>query len=250
MILNKNLLVLTYLAIFFTLHANADTINIAVASNFSQPAKEIANRFKQQTGSSVLISTGASGTLYNQIKNGAPYTLLLAADETTSQKLAEEGYALKASQFTYATGQLVLWSSQKNFVDSKGRILFTGKFHHLAIANPKIAPYGLAAQSTITKLQLENTLKDKIVQGDNIGSTYQYVASGNAELGFVALSQVYYKGKIVSGSAWIVPSELYPAIKQDAILTVSGEKSKTAQEFLNFLKTPAAKEIMSMYGYK
>lgn len=238
------------LGTLFMTNVNADTLNIAVASNFSQPAKELADQFQKKTGSSVIISTGATGMLFNQIKNGAPYAILLAADETTVQKLIQEGYGIESSTFTYAIGQLVLWSPQKSLVDSKGHILFTGKFAHLAIANPKLAPYGLAAQAVIARLKLANSLQDKIVIGENINATYQYVISGNADLGFVALSQVYRNGKITSGSAWIIESNLYSPIKQDAVVTKASKDNKLAQQFMLFLKSSEARKIIHEYGYK
>ena len=242
-------IVLSCLSIFIEC-AHADKLNIAVASNFSQTAKQLANKFQQQTGSVVIISTGATGVLSSQIKNGAPYAILLAADEITPQYLIHDGYALESSCFTYATGQLVLWSSQKSLVDPKGRVLFSEKFNHLAIANPKLAPYGLAAATVIAKLGLTAKLQSKIIQGANINDTYQYVASGNAELGFVALSQVYHHGKLSSGSAWVVPAELFSAIKQDAVLTSVGAQDKLAQKFMLFLKSSVAKKIILEYGYK
>lgn len=231
-------------------NANANTLMIAVASDFSQVAKQLAHQFKKQTGASVIISIGATGTLFSQIKNGAPYAVLLSADITTPQQLIKQGNAVKNSCFTYATGQLVLWSAQKSLVDPQGHVLFTHAFQHLAIANPQLAPYGMAAQAVIAQLKLTQQLKNKIVEGENINNTYQYVASGNAELGFVALSQVYYQGKITSGSAWIVPANLYPVIKQDAVLTLAGAQNKLAQQFMFFLKSFAAKKIIRQYGYQ
>ena len=228
----------------------ADSINIAVAGNFSKPISEITKAFKQQTGTDINISTGSTGTLYNQILNGAPFSIFLAADESSIQKLIEKRYAISNTKFTYATGQLILWSPESNFVDPNGKILYSNKFKHIAIANPKIAPYGMAAMTVINALHLEGRLQDKLVDGENINSTYEIVASGNAEIGFLALSNVYYGGKIVSGSWWLVPSSLYAPIKQDAVITSYGAKNQLAFQFMGFLKSSEAKNIISSYGYK
>ena len=242
----KKILALVF--IFANSVAGAATLNIAVASNFSQPAKQLALKFEQQSGESVLISSGATGILAKQISNGAPYDIFFAADEATPTKLSEDGHAVAASRVTYAHGQLVLWSSQAGLADDK--VLFSNKFKHLALANPKLAPYGAAAQQVIQKLGLTKQLQDKIIQGENISATYQYVASGNAELGFVALSQVYYNGKITSGSAWIIPANLTPLINQDGVITTNGEKNPAAAKFMIFLRSKAAQQIIQQYGYK
>lgn len=228
--------------------AGAASLNIAVASNFSQPAKQLALKFEQQSGESVVISSGATGMLAKQISNGAPYDVFFAADEITPTKLIQDGHAVAASKTTYARGQLVLWSSQTGLADDK--VLFSNKFKHLAIANPKLAPYGAATQQVIQKLGLTKQLQDKIIQGENITAAYQYVASGNAELGFVALSQVYYDGKITSGSAWIIPANLTPLINQDAVITTNGQNNPLAAKFMTFLKSKTAQQIIKQYGYK
>lgn len=192
------------IAALFTGAAHAETISVAVASNFTAPMQKIAAQFEKDTGHKAELSFGATGKFYAQISNGAPFGILLAADDKTPAKIAQEGKGDAASRFTYSIGKLVLWSKQDGYVDANGEVLKTGKFQHVAIANPKLAPYGLAAEQTLTKLNLLDAIKPKFVQGENIGQTYQFAATGNAELGFVALSQVMEDGKIKAGSAWVV----------------------------------------------
>lgn len=238
--------------ILFNTIAFASNLNIAVASNFAEVAKKLVVQFEKQTGESVVISTASTAVLANQIKNGAPFVVLLAADELTPALLIKGGYAVSGTSFTYAKGQLVLWSKEPGVVDPKGQVLSDNKFKHLAIANPKLAPYGKSASMVINKMGLSQKLNNKIIQGDNIATTYQYVASGNAELGFVALSQIYDSdtGTIKNASAWIVPVTLVPLIKQDAVLTTYGKNDKTAKDFLRFLNSPDAKNIIKQFGYK
>lgn len=244
----KNILLLFFIVI--NAAVAAATLNIAVASNFSQPARQLALKFEQQSGVSVLISTGSTQILAKQLANGAPYDVFLAADESTPARLVSDGYALAGTQFTYAHGQLVLWSHQSGFIKGDDKVLFTNKFKHLAIANPKLAPYGAVAEQVIGQLGLTKQLQNKIIQGENISDTYQYVASDNAELGFIALSQVYFDGKIISGSAWIVPINLAQLINQDAVITVNGQNNPAAAKFMSFLKSKSAWQIINRYGYK
>ena len=229
--------------------AVAGEVKVAVAANFIEPMKEIAANFEKTGDYKVVLSSGSTGKFYAQIKNGAPFDMLLAADDETPAKLEEEGLSVKGHKFTYAIGKLALWSAQDNFVDNEGNVLKTQKFEHLAVASPKLAPYGLAAYETMTKLGLLETLTPKFVQGENIGQTYQFVVSGNAELGFVALSQIFKDGKLKSGSAWIVPSDLYNAIKQDAVLLNTGKDNATAKALMEYLKSDEAHKVMSAYGY-
>ena len=225
----------------------AEEVQVAVASNFTAPMKTIAADFEQQTKHKVLLSFGATGKFYAQIKNGAPFDVLLAADDVIPKKLEQEGAAVAGSRFTYAIGRLVLWSAQGNFVDPN--VLQRGNFQHLALASPKLAPYGAAAMDVLTHLGLVKSLEAKFVQGENISQAFQFVSSGNAELGFVALSQVYFNGSLKSGSAWIIPDKYYSPIRQDTVLLTSAKDKAAAQAFMSYLKTPKAKAVMTVYGY-
>lgn len=229
--------------------AHADTISVAVASNFTAPMQKIAAEFAKDTGHKAVLSFGATGKFYAQINHGAPFGVLLAADDTTPAKIASEGKGVAASRFTYAVGKLVLWSKQDGYVDAQGNVLNTGKFQHLAIANPKLAPYGMAAQQTLTQLGLLEQIKPKLVQGENIGQTYQFAATGNAELGFVALSQVMEDGKIKSGSAWMVPAAMHDPIRQDAIILNNAKDNAAAKALMDYLQGDKARAIISAYGY-
>ncbi|GHT90295.1 molybdate-binding periplasmic protein ModA [Betaproteobacteria bacterium] len=229
--------------------AHADEVQIAVAANFTAPMKAIAALFEQDTGHKVTASFGATGGLYTQIKNGAPFDVFLAADDSTPIKLEKEGAIIPGSRFTYAIGTLVLWSATEGYLDGQGEVLKQGKFAHLAIANPKTAPYGTAAIQTLTRLGLLENVQDKFVQGENITQTYQFISTGNAKLGFVALSQVYKDGKITSGSAWIVPGELYESIRQDAVLLSRGGSNPAAKALVDYLKGQKAAAVIQSYGY-
>lgn len=228
----------------------AAEVNVAVAANFTAPVKAIAEAFHAQTGDTVVVSYGATGQFYAQIRNGAPFEVFLAADDATPKKLDEEKATVPGSRFTYAVGALALWSAKKGYVDKDGKVLKENKFQHLAVADPKTAPYGLAAMQTLDKLKLTDVVKAKIVTGQNIGQTEQFVASGNAELGFVALSQIYKDGKLTSGSAWFVPESLHETIRQDAVILAKGKDNPAAKAFVAFLKGPEAKKIIESYGYK
>ena len=238
----------------FSLPTYADEIQVAVAANFTAPIQEIAAAFEKETGNKVQLISGATGKLYAQIKNGAPFDILLSADDTTPAKLESENEAVKGSHFTYATGKLVLWSATANLVDDKGAILKSDKFKHLAIGNPEAVPYGAAAVKTLKALGLLETVQAKFVQGENITQTYQFVATGNAELGFVALSQVITPNKngelkISSGSAWLVTPSLYSPLYQDAVLLNRAKDKKEAKALLGYLKSKTAQEIIKSYGY-
>ncbi len=230
-------------------HAVAADVQIAVAANFSGPIEEISQSFEKMTGHRLKISTGASGKFYAQIKNGAPFEVFLSADEQKPSQLEKDGLAVQGSRFTYAIGKLVLWSADANLVDSKGKILATGNFNKLAIANPKTAPYGEAAMQTLTALNLKSVLEPKLVIGESIGQTYQFVATGNASMGFVALSQVTKANKLIVGSAWVVPEKLYQPILQDAVLLVNGRDNVAARQFMLFLRSDEALRIIKSFGY-
>ncbi len=230
--------------------AQTAELKLAVASNFVQPAKDIAAEFEKVSGHTVSITPGATGKFYAQIVNGAPFDVLLAADDEIPAKLEKEARAVTGTRFTYAIGRLVLWSPKADFVDDGGQVLKSGKFAYLAMANPKVAPYGLAAVQAMQKMGVLSALEPKVVQGENIAQTYQFVVTGNAQLGFVALSQVFQNGKLKSGSGWIVPENLYDAIRQDAILLNAGKASPAAAALLEYLKSEKAKKIIASYGYQ
>lgn len=227
----------------------AAEVQVAVAANFMAPMKRIAAAFEKETGHQVVLTFGATGKLYAQITNGAPFDVFLAADAEVPARLEKEGAAVTGSRFTYATGQLVLWSAQAGKVDAQGKVLSTGDFKKLAIAAPKLAPYGAAAMETLTKLGLLNRLEPRIVTGESIGQAFSFVATGNAELGFIALSQIYENGHLKSGSAWLVPDALHNPIRQQAVLLGKGASNQAAIMLLAFLKTEPAKIMIRRFGY-
>jgi len=227
----------------------AAEVSVAVAANFTAPMQKIALAFAQDTGHKARLAFGSTGSLYAQIKNGAPFDLLLAADDETPERLEKEGSGVVGTRFTYAIGKLVLWSKDATLVDAKGEVLRTGNFDKLAIANPKTAPYGAAALQTLTTLGLAQGLQARLVQGESVGQTLQFVSSGNAALGFVALSQVGVDGKISQGSAWVVPEALYAPLKQDALLLKGGKDKPAAQALLRYLRGERARTILKNYGY-
>jgi molybdate transport system substrate-binding protein len=228
----------------------ADEIQVAVAANFTAPMQQIAAAFQEETGHLVKASFGATGKFYSQIKNGAPFEVLLAADDKTPTKLVEEGAASKDSQFTYAIGTLVLWSATPDFVDDEGKVLKAGNFNKIAIANPKLAPYGVASVETLTALGLLEAIEPKFVMGESINQTFQFVDTGNAELGFVALSQVMDDGKVKKGSAWIVPGKFHEPIRQDAVILNNGKDKPAAAALLDYLKGEKAHAVMTSFGYE
>jgi molybdate transport system substrate-binding protein len=230
--------------------ARADRVQVAVASNFSGALDSISKNFEKETGHQVVITAGATGKFYAQIKAGAPFEVFLSADTSTPMKLEEEGLAVPGTRFTYAIGRLVLWSSKPHFVDREGTILKAGNFEHLSIANPKTAPYGAAAMEILKKKGLDVRLGPKLVQGENIAQAHQFVVSGNAQLGFVALSQVYRDGRLASGSAWFIPDSEYNPIRQDAVILKNGENNAAARALLEYLQGPSAIEVMAALGYR
>ena len=228
----------------------ADEVQVAVAANFTAPMQRIAAQFEKDSGHQASLAFGATGKFYAQIANGAPFEILLAADDETPAKLEKEGLGVAGSRFTYAVGKLVLWSANADLVDGAGAVLKTGNFKHLALASPKAAPYGAAAIEAMTKLNVLAELQPRIVQGENISQAHQFVVSGNAELGFVALSQVYKDGKLASGSMWAVPANLYAPILQDAVLLAKGRDKPAAAALLAYLKGDKARAIIKSYGYE
>jgi len=232
-----------------TLAAQAGEAAVAVAANFAGPLAKIGEGFTAATGHTLKVTAGATGKFYTQIKAGAPFDVLLAADAQTPKKLIAEGDAVAASNFTYALGKLVLWSAQPGYVDSQGAVLSAGRFAHLAIANPKLAPYGFAGTEVLKARGLADALAPKLVTAESIAQAYEFVFTGNAELGFVALSQVAVPGKPALGSYWLVPPSLYGEIRQDAVLLKSGEKNAAAVALLAWLKGPEARAVIQSYGY-
>lgn len=240
---------LTALLCCLPVATHAETVQVAVAANFTAPMQQIAAAFEQDTGHKAVLSFGATGKFYSQIRNGAPFEVLLAADDETPARMEREGMAVANTRFTYAIGRLVLWSAKSGFVDNQGDVLNKGGFSHLALANPRLAPYGAAAMEVMTGLGLADRLQARFVMGENIAQTYQFVHSGNAELGFVALSQVYQDGKLRGGSAWIVPARLHPLIRQDAALLQKGKGNAAAGALLKYLGGDKARAIIRAYGY-
>jgi len=236
-------------ALGLALPAQAGEVTVAVAANFAAPLAKIAEGFGAATGHTLKTTAGATGKFYSQIVAGAPFEVLIAADDETPKKLVAEGHAVAGSNFTYAIGVLVLWSAQPGFVDDQGAVLATGKFSKLAVANPKLAPYGAAGLEVVKARGLSEAITPKLVTAESIAQAYQFVATGNAELGFVALSQVAVPGKPAPGSHWKVPANLYGEIRQDAVLLKPGEKSAAAAALLGYLKSPAAKAVIQAYGY-
>ena len=223
----------------------ADDTRIAVAANFTEPAKAIAQLFEEQTGHQVLLSFGSTGQFHIQIKQEAPFAVLLAADGETPKKMVDEGLAVANSRFTYAIGRLVVWGKNPN-VPAGEAVLKSGAFEKLAVANPALAPYGAAGLEALHNLGVYDALAPKLVQGNNIAQTFEFVSSGNADLGFVALSQVITK---TEGQYWVVPANLYSPIFQDAVLLHKGAEDAVAKAFLEFLRGPEALKVIEKYGY-
>jgi len=237
--------VLAAVLIAFLSAAAAREINIAVAANFTEPAKEIAALFNEKTGNEAILSFGASGPLLAQITHDAPFKVFLSADEERPKAAIEQGFALKSTLFTYAIGKLVLWSRVLDVTDGEAA-LKAGAFAKLAIANPNAAPYGAAAVETMKALGVYDALKPKIVEGNSIAQTFQFVDTKNAELGFVALSQLY---GVKEGTRWLVPQNLYAPIRQDAVLLKKGENDEVSKAFLQFLRGPEARAVIEKFGY-
>ncbi|MCY1345061.1 Molybdate-binding protein ModA [compost metagenome] len=229
--------------------ALADEVQVAVAANFTGPIQAMTADFEKSTGHKLVASFGATGQFYAQIKNGAPFEVFLAADDSTPAKLEKEGESVAGSRFTYAIGTLALWSAKEGYVDDKGEVLKGQGYQHLSLANPKTAPYGLAATQVLEHLGLTQAVAGKLVQGENITQAHQFVATGNAELGFVALSQIYKDGKVTGGSAWIVPADLHEPIRQDAVLLNKGKDNPAAKALLDYLKGEQAGKVIESYGY-
>jgi molybdate transport system substrate-binding protein len=228
--------------------ARADEVAVAVAANFTAPMQKIAAEFEKDSGHKILASYGSTGKFYAQIKNGAPFEVLLTADDETPARLIKENAAVAGTAFTYAIGKLVLWSASPAVVDAKGEVLKRGRFDHISVANPKLAPYGAAGVQVMKTLGVYDSLQGKIVTAENITQAHQFISSGNCLLGFVALSQVLKDGKI-EGSAWLVPAGLYTPIRQDAVILNKGKGKPAAEALLKYLRGAKAKTIIESFGY-
>ncbi len=234
------------ITLFATPALHAGQVHAAVASNFNAAFDELAARFSQNSGHELLASLGSSGKLYAQIINGAPYQIFLSADIERAQRLEAQGYAVAGSRYTYAIGRLVLWSVRPAYVDAAGVVLKDGAYTHLALANPKIAPYGMAARQVLERFGLWSSLQGKLVIGENIAQTLHFISSGNAPLGFVALAQAQ---ALSGGSWWLVPQELYEPIAQQAVLLQTGADNPAAKQFMDYLRSDEAKTIIRRHGY-
>jgi len=229
--------------------AQAGEVQVAVAANFAGPMASIGQAFTAATGHQLRVSSGATGKFYSQIVAGAPFEVLIAADDETPQRLLAKGHAVAGSDFVYAIGRLVLWSAQPGLVDDQGAVLAASRFSFLAIANPKVAPYGRAALEALKARGLSGALAAKLVTGESIAQAYQFVSTGNAELGFVAWSQVAVPGRPVPGSYWLVPADLYGEIRQRAVLLKHGQGNAAAIALLAYLKSAPARDLIKSFGY-
>tara|TARA_R110001592_G_scaffold69367_5_gene212580 strand:+ start:1253 stop:2053 length:801 start_codon:yes stop_codon:yes gene_type:complete len=229
---------------------HAQELMVAVASNFSTVMYDLMKDFEKIDKSKVILITGSSGKLYAQIKQGAPFDVLLSADQDKPTRLINEGIAVPNSQFTYATGSLVLWSAHEGLIRGDEGVLISSSFNKLALANSKLAPYGLAAEQVLTKLGLEKKTRLSWVQGENISQAYQFVASGNADLGFVAKSQVWANNQLIKGSVWLIPTDLYEPIKQDSVIIKSTRNIELAKKLMNFLQSKSIQEKIEKFGYQ
>lgn len=233
-----------------TTPACAAEVRVAVTSDFAAPLERIVALFQKQSGHIVNFSLGSSGKLYTLIAGGTPFDVLLSADEDTPKRLMQEGLAVGGSRFVYAQGNLVLWSTQPDLVDEKGKVLRNGNYSKLAIADPRFAPYGMAAKQTLEKLALWNGLQRKLEKAENITQAYQWAETENVDLAFVALSQIMREGKVTAGSWWLVPSKLYKPIRQSAVLLSKAQDQEAARAFLEFLKSRKVTEIIRGFGYE
>ncbi len=225
----------------------ADELRVAVASNFSETIKYLSEKFESRTDHKIKLIFGSTGRHYAQIKNGAPFDIFFAADSKRPQRLEKEGLTSAGSRFTYARGKLVLWSPDERLIDADAQVLEQANFDHLSIANPKLAPYGKAAQDFLQSRKLWKPLMKKTVRGENIGQAFHFVNSGNAELGLVAYSQVKHPDKDIKGSFWEVPTSLYSPIEQQAVML---KDSRAANDFLDYIKSDEAKQLIRRFGYE
>lgn len=239
--------IVSVVAAVLSVSVNAAEVTVAVANNFYRPMQTLAKDFHLTTGDDVALSTGSTGQLYAQIVNGAPFDLFLAADRKRPHKLESAGLA--SNRFTYAQGRLVLWSPDKLLLNGSEKVLLESKIAHIAMANPKLAPYGLAAQQAMEKAGIYSALQAKLVLGKGLNPTYQFVMTGNADVGFLAMSQVYKDGQFTAGSYWEIPADWYEPIKQDAVLLKQGRENPAAKRLLKYLTSDRAKALIASFGY-
>ena len=239
------------LSVVLSPSALAAEVLVAVSANFAAPLARIAEDFRAATGHVVLASSGPTGRFATQIAaGGAPYQVLLAGDQETAARLVAQGHAVAGTRFTYAVGRLALWSATPGRIDADGAVLAGDGFRRLAIANPKVAPYGRAAVEVMRARGLHEALAPRLVTGESVAQAYQFVASGNAELGFVALAQLRQTPATAAGSMWLVPASLHAPIRQDAVLLAVGRDSAAARALLDFLRGPRAAAVIEAYGYE
>lgn len=248
--MKKSLSVLFAGLLLWCAGAQAGEVTVAVAANFTGPMEKIAPAFEKATGHKAKVSFGATGKFYAQIKNGAPFDVLISADQTTPERLEKDGQGVPDSRFTYAVGKLVLWSATPGLVDNQGAVLKQGNFKHLAIGNPRVTVYGPAAIDVMKKMGVYEAIEPKLVLGENITQTHQFAVTGNAELAFVALSQIYKDGQYAAGSHWLVPAAMYAPIRQDAVLLVQGKENPAAVALMAYLKGDAARQVILSHGYE
>ena len=239
-------LIATLLLFLSPAMTRCDEIRVAAASNFRDALEEISVEFEKQSSHDVVLIFGATGKHYAQVVHGAPFDVFFAADTARPERLEKEGLAVAGSRFTYAIGRLALWSTNADLVDPEGRVIGQGEYRHLAVANPDLAPYGRAAKETLQSIGLWETVSRRLVTGENIGQAFQFVASGNAELGLVAWSQLQHGGPGTAGSWWLVPDTLHEPIEQQAVLLRPGP---AAESFLAFVQSAKSLEILSAHGY-
>lgn len=247
LLINLSVFVFSYLVINA---AQAEDIHVAVAANFAATMKDVVAQFEKNSEHKVALSFGSSGKFFAQIQNGAPFHVFFSADQSKPEALEKAGLTVPDSRFTYAMGALVLWSAKTDFVNDDYSRLQTGDFNKLALANPRLAPYGAAAVEVLDSLELREATMPKWVRGENIAQTYQFAASGNADLGFVALSQILDTGHVMDGSSWIVPRTLYQPIRQDAVLLKNAVDSVGAKALLDYIRSESARTIIHSHGYK
>jgi molybdate transport system substrate-binding protein len=228
----------------------AGQVSVAVAANVGQAAQDIAVAFERSTGHRAVLAVGSTGKFYAQIRQGAPFDVLLSADDETPARLEKEGFGVPGSRFTYAVGRLVLWSPKAGVVHGQGEVLRQSTDGRLALADPRLAPYGAAAAQVLERLNLTDRWSKRWVMGESVGQTYQFVASGNVALGFVALSQVWAEGRLREGSAWIVPKALHDELRQDAVVLQRGRDQPPVQAFMTFLRSDSARAILRARGYE
>lgn len=228
----------------------AEVALVAVAANFAEVMERLESDFERQSPHALTVTSGSTGKLYAQISAGAPFDVLLAADQSYPARLESAGLAIRGSRFTYATGRLSLWSADAARISGDGAaVLRRGEFRRLAMANPELAPYGVAARELLEALNLFDSLRERIVMGENIGQTHAMVATGNAELGLVARAYVMSERNTTGGSHWDVPPDYHSPIRQDAVLLTRAEDNSAARDLLAYLRRPDVREVIREYGY-